>query len=65
MNTQAPNNEQLQYFLNNAFDLLEDVKDKMGMFQTQRYHRLKKELENQLPVNKRSVVSDPRMVVLK
>jgi hypothetical protein len=45
MNTQAQNNEQLQYFLNNAFDLLEDVKDKMGMFQTQRYHRLKKELE--------------------
>lgn len=50
MNTQAQNNEQLQYFLNNAFDLLEDVKDKMGMFQEQRYYRLKKELERVLPV---------------
>ena len=44
MNTQAAQNEHLQYVLTNAFDLLEDVKDKMGMFQTQRYHRLKGEL---------------------
>ena len=49
MKTQAQNQEQLQYFLNNAFDLLEDVKDKMGIFQMQRYHRLKKELESTVP----------------
>ena len=63
MNTQAQNNEQLQYFLNNAFDLLEDVKDKMGMFQTQRYHRLKKELESSM--SKRSATGDQRLVIVK
>ena len=63
MNTQAQNNEQLQYFLNNAFDLLEDVKDKMGMFQTQRYHRLRKELEN--AANKRAMTGDQRLVIVK
>ena len=63
MNTQAQNNEQLQYFLTNAFDLLEDVKDKMGMFQEQRYYRLKKELERS--ESKRSEICDQRLVVVK
>jgi len=64
MNTQAQNNEQLQYFLTNAFDLLEDVKDKMGMFQEQRYYRLKKELEK-IKINQRSVIGDQVLVVVK
>lgn len=64
MNTQAQNNEQLQYFLTNAFDLLEDVKDKMGMFQEQRYYRLKKELER-VSDNQRLITGDQVLVVVK
>jgi len=37
--------EQAKTLLHEAVDLLDDIKDKLGMFQTQRYYRLKKDLE--------------------
>ena len=37
--------DQLKTCLNEAVDLLDDIKDKLGMFQTQRYYRLKKDVE--------------------
>jgi hypothetical protein len=45
METLTEKNEQLKTFLNEAMDLLDDIKDKLGMFQTQRYYRLKRDVE--------------------
>jgi len=45
METLTEQNEQLKTFLNEAMDLLDDIKDKLGMFQTQRYYRLKRDVE--------------------
>jgi len=41
----ANNTDQLKTCLTEAMDLLDDIKDKLGMFQTQRYYRLKREME--------------------
>jgi len=46
METPAEENEQLKAFLQEAIDLLDDIKDKLGLFQTQRYYRLKREMEH-------------------
>jgi len=45
METPAEKNEQFKTFLHEAVDLLDDIKDKLGLFQTQRYYRLKREIE--------------------
>jgi hypothetical protein len=45
METLTEQNEQLKTFLNEAMGLLDDIKDKLGMFQTQRYYRLKRDVE--------------------
>jgi len=45
METPEEKNEQLKLFLHEAVDILDDVKHKLGMFQTQRYYRLKKDIE--------------------
>ena len=38
-------NQQLERYLRDAMNMLDFVKDKMGMFQTQSYYRLKREIE--------------------
>jgi hypothetical protein len=45
METPDEKNERLKTFLDQAVDLLDDIKDKLGMFQTQRYYSLKKDIE--------------------
>jgi len=45
METITEKNEQLKAFLNEAVDMLDDIKDKLGMFQAQRYYRLKRDIE--------------------
>jgi hypothetical protein len=38
-------NKQLESYMSEAVEMLDHIKDKLGMFQTQRYYRLKKAIE--------------------
>lgn len=51
METLTEQNEQLKTFLHEAVDLLDDIKEKLGMFQTQRYYRLKRDMEKVVDEN--------------